>query len=176
MTFFPSLIYPRELLTWPTTGGLSQQNEILDMKHQTLAHFRHFSHFRHSFNYNIFPDTLFYAKQTQCQVRRNERKRNDNNEIRNYGHLVIQTNKAKTNPIQTQFKANKAKNKPNSKPIKPKTNPIQSQTNPKLMLILYLIPWPVKPNIIEQHLTRATCRRIASITDTKSDPVNIRQI
>jgi len=35
------------------------------------------------------------------------------------GHLVIQTNKAKTNPI-----------KANSKPIKPKTNPIQTQSKP----------------------------------------------
>jgi len=38
---------------------------IMSINYPTLAHFRHFSHFRHSFNYNIFPDTLYYAKQTQ---------------------------------------------------------------------------------------------------------------
>ena len=94
--------------------------EIRNMKHPTLAHFRHFSHFRHSFNYNIFPDTLNYAKQTQCQVHKNECKLFYDKQIRKNGQLVIQTK-------QTQFKANKAKNKANSNPIKAKTNPIQTQ-------------------------------------------------
>jgi hypothetical protein len=35
-------------------------------------------------------------------------------------------NKAKTNPKQTQFKANQTQYKPNTNPIKPNTNPILS--------------------------------------------------
>jgi hypothetical protein len=89
------------------------------MRYPILAHFRHFSHFRHSFNYNIFPDTPFYAKQTQSQVRQKEPKHFCNNEIRENGHLVIQTK-------QSQFKANLTQNKPNSNPIKAKTNPIKA--------------------------------------------------
>ncbi len=52
----------------------------------------------------------FYAKQTQSQVRQNQRKHLCNNEIRKNGHLVIQTNK----PNQTQFKPKQTRNKPNS--------------------------------------------------------------
>ena len=48
----------------------------------------------------------FYAKQSQCQVSQNQPKYFVINEIRKNGQLVIQTK-------QTQFKANKAKNKPN---------------------------------------------------------------
>jgi hypothetical protein len=88
----------------------------MSIENPTLAHFRHFSHFRHSFNYNIFPDTLNYAKQTQCQVRQKQLKLIYNNDIQAIGQLVIQKNKAKTNPIQTQYK-------PNSKPIPPAITP-----------------------------------------------------
>ena len=85
-----------------------------------LAHFRHYRHFRHisslitnvpsTFVENPLQIDPFYAKQSQSQVRSNQHKHLFNNEIRKYRHLVIQTNKAnsnpikaKTNPIQTQF-------------------------------------------------------------------------
>ncbi|HUU20263.1 MAG TPA: hypothetical protein VMW72_24150 [Sedimentisphaerales bacterium] len=63
-------------------------------------------------NYNIFPDTLYFNKQSQSQVRENQRKLLSDKQIRAIGHLVI------------------GKNKANSNPIKAKTNPIQSQTKP----------------------------------------------
>jgi hypothetical protein len=92
-----------------------------------LAHFRHFSslftHFPSTTVENVRQITPFYAKQTQFQKESNQRKHLCNNEIRKFKHLAgVQK--------QTQFKANKAKNKPNSNPIKAKTNPIQTQTNP----------------------------------------------
>jgi hypothetical protein len=59
---------------------------------------------------NVRQITPFYAKQTQFWKRQNGHKHLRNNEIRKNGQLVIQTK-------QSQFKANKAKNKPNSKPI-----------------------------------------------------------
>ena len=60
-------------------------------------------------NYNIFPDTLYFNKQSQSQVRENQRKLLSDKQIRAIGHLVI------------------GKNKANSNPIKAKTNPIQTQ-------------------------------------------------
>jgi hypothetical protein len=109
--------------------------EIWNMKYPTLAHFRHFRHFRHFYHFsslltnllstlveNVRQISSFYAKQSQCQVRPNYRKLHDNNEIRKNGHLVIQTNKAKTNPI------------------KAKTKPIQTQLpkGQKLMQCVYI--------------------------------------
>ncbi|MBW7989568.1 MAG: hypothetical protein FVQ84_06065 [Planctomycetes bacterium] len=102
------------------------------MKHQTLAHFRHFSSLFTNFPStnveNSLQITPFYAKQTQFQKESNERNLYDNNEICKYGHLVIQKK-------QTQFKANKAKNKPNSKPNKANWSEAQvlslsKETNP----------------------------------------------
>ena len=96
----------------------------MSIENLTLAHFRHVSSLFTNFPSTLVENSLqispFYAKQSQSQVRRNQPKHCVNNEIRKNGHLVIQTK-------QTQFKANKAKNKANSNPIKPKTNPIQSQ-------------------------------------------------
>ena len=100
------------------------RNETWDMKHQTLANFRHFSSLLTRFPSTIVENSLqitpFYAKQTQFQKWQNEHKRFRNNELRNFKPLA----QAKK---QTQFKANKAKNKANSNPIKAKTNPIQTQ-------------------------------------------------
>ena len=104
------------------------------MKHQTLAHFRHFSHFRHS--------TIITYFQTHSILTNKPNFRNDKMNINldmtsNYKILSagsgqktkpIQT---QLKPIQTQFKPNLTQNKPNSKPIKPKTNPIQTQLKPK---------------------------------------------
>ncbi len=52
---------------------------------------------------NVRQITPFYAKQSQSQVGQKQRKLFFSNEILKNGHLVIQTNKAKTNPIQTQL-------------------------------------------------------------------------
>ena len=69
---------------------------------------------------NVRQITPFYAKQTQFQKCQNEHKHFHNNEICRFERLAgVQK--------QTQFKANKAKNKPNSNPIKAKTKPIQTQ-------------------------------------------------
>jgi hypothetical protein len=59
----------------------------------------------------------FFAKQTQCQVRSNQRKPFYDKQIRDNGHLVDW------------------KNKPNSNPIKPKTKPISEM--PKMNLNTY---------------------------------------
>ena len=52
----------------------------------------------------------FYAKQSQFQIGQNKRKFFYNKHIHTLGQLVIQKK-------QTQFKPNKANNKPNSNPI-----------------------------------------------------------
>jgi hypothetical protein len=83
---------------------------------------------------NSLQITPFYAKQTQSQVRQNQHKIFINNEIRVNGQLVIQTK-------QTQFKANKAKNKPNSNPIKANSNPIQSQFNERAKFNAFAWIW-----------------------------------
>jgi len=92
---------------------------IMSIENQTLsaaadlAHFlprrgsgtagRHFSslftNLRSTLVENVRQITTFYAKQSQSQVRQNQHKHLYNKQIRKNGHLVIQTNKAKTNPI-----------------------------------------------------------------------------
>ena len=90
------------------------------MIYPTLAHFRHFSslltNLRSTPVENVRQITPFYAKQSQSQARQKQPKHFCNNEIRENGHLVIQTK-------QTQFKANKAKNKPNLTQFKANSNP-----------------------------------------------------
>ena len=97
---------------------------IRDMKHPTLAHFRHFSslltHFPSTTVENVRQINPFYAKQTQFQ----KCKKNINAFLTmryaNFNTLMGQKTKpiqTQLKPIQTQFKANKAKNKPNSNPI-----------------------------------------------------------
>jgi hypothetical protein len=77
----------------------------MSIQNPTLAHFRHFSHFRHSFNYNIFPVTLNYAKQTQSQVRHNQRNLLCVKDIRTRRTIG--------------YSDKQSQNKPNSNPIKP---------------------------------------------------------
>jgi hypothetical protein len=62
----------------------------------------------------------FYAKQSQFQIRQNKRKHFLSKYLGLIGQLVIQKK-------QTQFKPNKAKNKPNLSQFKANTNPIQTQ-------------------------------------------------
>ena len=73
----------------------------MSIKNPTLAHF--FTHFSSTPVENVRQITPFYAKQSQSQVRQKQHKHLCSNEILKNGHLVIQTNKAKTNPIQTQL-------------------------------------------------------------------------
>ena len=87
-----------------------------------LAHFRHFirrggfsslfTNVRSTTVENVRQIYPFYAKQTQCQVRQNHHKHLCSNEIQKMGHLVIQTNKANSNPIQSQFKPKQTQLKP----------------------------------------------------------------
>jgi hypothetical protein len=91
----------------------------MGIKNPTLAHFRHFSHFRHSLIITYSHLHPFYAKQTQSQVRSNKRKLSVFKVLCKSGQLVIQTNKPKTNPIQSQLK-------PKQTQFKPKTNPIKA--------------------------------------------------
>ena len=95
--------------------------DIMSINHPTLAHFRHFSSLLTDFPSTTVENSLqispFYAKQSQSQVRQNQHKHFCDNEICKNGQLVIQTK-------QTQFKANKAKNKPNLTQNKPNSKPI----------------------------------------------------
>ncbi len=76
------------------------------MIYPTLAHFRHFSHFRHSFNYNIFPDTLCFNKQSQLTKCPNRLKLFYNNELCKY------------------YQSDESQKQTQTKPIKPNSNPI----------------------------------------------------
>ena len=91
-----------------------------------LAHFRHFSSLLTNFHSTTVENSLqihpFYAKQSQCQVSQNQPKHFVINEIRRNRQLVIQTK-------QTQFKANKAKNKPNLTQFKANSNPNKANFN-----------------------------------------------
>ena len=96
-----------------------------------LAHFRHFRRLRH-FNSLFTNDnqisTNFYVR-IYKQIMQN--KANFGNDIMNitldmtsnYKNLARSTGQ-KTKPIQTQFKPNKAKNKPNLSQFQSQTNPI----------------------------------------------------
>jgi hypothetical protein len=70
---------------------------------------------------NVRQISTFYAKQTQSQVHQNQPKLLYDKYIRKCGQLVIQTNKAKTNPI-----------KANSNPIQSQLKPKQTQFKPNL--------------------------------------------
>ena len=89
---------------------------IKSIENPTLAHFRHCSH---SFNYNIFPDTLFMQNKPNFINDKMSVNLFITKDYDEYGHSGHQ----KTKPIQTQFKANKAKNKAN----KANSNPKQTQ-------------------------------------------------
>ncbi len=94
----------------------------MSINYPTLAHFRHFSHFRHSFNYNIFPNALFFNKQSQLTNCPNRLKLFYNNELCKY------------------YQSDESQKQTQTNPIKAKTNPIQSQftERPKMMQIVYL--------------------------------------
>ncbi|MBC8468292.1 MAG: hypothetical protein H8D56_02370 [Planctomycetes bacterium] len=89
----------------------------MSIENPTLAHFRHFSSLFIKLPSTSVENSLqirpFYAKQTQSQVGQNQRKLFYDMQIRVMGHLVIQTNKANSNPIQSQFKPKQTQNKPN---------------------------------------------------------------
>jgi hypothetical protein len=82
------------------------------MIYLTLAHFSHFTslftHFRSTTVENSLQITPFYAKQSQFYAFFAQKRRFHE----------------KTNPIQTQFKANLTQNKPNKAKNKPNSNPI----------------------------------------------------
>ena len=100
----------------------------MSINYPTLAHFRHFSSLL-----TVFPSTTvenslqihpFYAKQTQFKKWQNEHKYLHNNVLRNFKPLAqtkkqtqFKPNKAKNKPNLTQFKPNLSQNKPNSNPI-----------------------------------------------------------
>ena len=98
----------------------------MSINYPTLAHFRHFSHFRHSFNYNIFPDTLFMQNKPnflETEINANLFITKDYEKNDDSGH-------EKTKPIQTQFKPNQSQFWAKIKGGKAKTNPIQTQFTP----------------------------------------------
>ena len=113
------------------------------MKYQTLAHFRHFSHIRH-FN-SIFTNdyqisTNSYVRIYKLFMQNKPNLRNDKMNITlgmasNY-KISSRWTGQKTKPIQTQFKANKAKNKPNLSQNKANSNPIVERA--KLMQSMYI--------------------------------------
>ncbi|MBC8467907.1 MAG: hypothetical protein H8D56_00430 [Planctomycetes bacterium] len=96
----------------------------MSIENLTLAHFRHFSHFRHSFNYNIFPDTLFMQNKPNL---RND-KMNINIDMTTNYKILSRWRGQKTKPIQSQFKPNQSQFKPILRPGKAK----QSQFKPNL--------------------------------------------
>jgi hypothetical protein len=71
------------------------------MRYPTLAHFRHF---RHSFNYNIFPDTLILQNKP------------------NFPHFSPENDDFTEK--QTQFKPKQSQFKPKQTQFKPNSNPI----------------------------------------------------
>ena len=78
---------------------------------------------------NVRQITPFYAKQSQFQ----KCKKNINLDIKGIYKYLYRSPGQKTKPKQTQFKANKAKNKPNSNPIYhskrvPKQSPFAERT------------------------------------------------
>ncbi len=87
---------------------------IMNINYPTLAHFRHFSSLLTNVRSTTVENSLqinpFYAKQTQFQIDQNQCKFFDNHHIRTIRQLVIQKK-------QSQFKPNKANNKPNTNPI-----------------------------------------------------------
>jgi hypothetical protein len=85
----------------------------MSINYPTLAHFRQFSSLFTNFPSTTVENSLqinpFYAKQSQfCAFFARKRRFHQ-----------------KTNPIQTQFKANKANNKPNLSQNKANSNPIK---------------------------------------------------
>ena len=70
-------------------------------------------------NYNIFPDTQIMQNKPNFKYAKINLSSFVTSKYVHVGQLVIQTNKAKTNPI-----------KPNTKPIKPNTKPIKAKTKP----------------------------------------------
>jgi hypothetical protein len=90
----------------------------MNIGNPTLAHFSHFRHFSSLFTnlraykaplYNCRESSTnrpFYAKQTQSQVRPNQRKPFYNKYICEIGHLVKLEKQTQSNPIQTQNKSN----------------------------------------------------------------------
>ena len=87
----------------------------MTIENQTLAHFSHSIRYplyakRSTFVENSLQITPFYAKQSQF-----------------YAFLASKRRyQQKTNPIQTQYKANLTQNKPNLSQFKAKTNPIKA--------------------------------------------------
>jgi hypothetical protein len=69
-------------------------------------------------------------------VRQKQLKLIYNNDIQAIGQLVIQKNKAKTNPIQTQFKPNLSQNKANQTQYKPNSKPIPPAITPPATLMI----------------------------------------
>ena len=106
----------------------------MSIENPTLAHFRRFSslftNLRSTPVENVRQITPFYAKQSQSQVGQNQPKLLYDKYICNLGHLVIQTNKANSNPIQTQLKPIQTQLKPIQTQNKPNSKPIQSQFKP----------------------------------------------
>jgi hypothetical protein len=96
-----------------------------------LAHFKHFSslftHFPSTPVENVRQINPFYAKQTQFQKCRININAFITMRYGISGTLMGQ----KTNPIQTQFKPNKANNKPNLTQFKANSNPISEAKNEK---------------------------------------------
>ena len=93
---------------------------IMRINYPTLAHFRHFSSLLTNFPSTTVENSLqitpFYAKQTQSQVRQNQRKFFCDKYIRTSVTFGYSENKPNSNPIQTQFKPISKPNKPNSNP------------------------------------------------------------
>jgi hypothetical protein len=98
----------------------------MSINYPTLAHFRHFSSLLTNFRSTTVENSLqinpFYAKQSQFP------KTIIN--VNSYMESIYEKSNTcwtgKTKPIQTQFKANKANNKPNLSQNKPNSNPILS--------------------------------------------------
>ena len=87
----------------------------MSINYPTLAHFRHF---RHSFNYNIFPDTQIMQNKANFE---NVKMNINLDMISNYKNLsrwLRPKNKANSNPIQTQFNPIQTQFKPISNPNK----------------------------------------------------------
>ena len=118
------------------------------MRYPTLAHFRHFSHFRHSFNYNIFPDTLFMQNKPNFGISKMNITLDITSNYKILPRLERPKNKANSNPIQSQFNPKQTQFNPISNPNKPNFERLELLVNRMMTKIfkIYLLKmfdsWP----------------------------------
>jgi len=128
-----------QLPTEPVLSEAEGNNELLmSIENQTLAHFRHFSSLFTKFPSTTVVSALQIAhfmqnkpnfQKAQMNVSRVSTRDYDKWTLGEHGK-----NKPNSNPIQTQSNPIKANKMPKQTQYKPKTKPIQTQNKPKKLI------------------------------------------